>query len=78
MMGATATGNTNDVFPLQPALGQNIQLGMLYDVRSQQSFGGISLWKDSQVNAAQATDDNKVQNAEYRFTSSTKLEVTTH
>jgi hypothetical protein len=66
-MGAT-TGNANEVFPLQPALGQNIQLGMLYDVRSQQFFGGISLWKDSEVNAAQATADNKVQNAEYRFT----------
>ncbi|KAI4238684.1 MAG: hypothetical protein LQ349_000927 [Xanthoria aureola] len=62
-MGATATGSTNDVLPLQPALGQNIQLGMLYDVRSQQFFGDISLWKDYDVNAVQAKDDT-----EYRYT----------
>ncbi|KAK3491084.1 uncharacterized protein B0T23DRAFT_176302 [Neurospora hispaniola] len=57
-----------EVFALQPALGQNIQLGMLYDVRSQQFFSGISLWKDSEVNATQAVDDKKVQSADYRFT----------
>lgn len=62
-MGATATGSTNDVLPLQPALGQIIQLGMLYDVRSQQFFSGISLWKDYDVNAVQAKDDT-----EYRYT----------
>lgn len=66
-MGST-TGNAHEVFPLQPALGQDIKLGMLYDVRSQQFFGGISLWKDSEVNAVQAVDEKKVQNAEYRFT----------
>lgn len=66
-MGATS-GNTSEVFPLEPALGQNIQLGQLYDVRSRQFFAGISLWKDSEVNAIQATDDKKVQNADYRFT----------
>ena len=60
--------SANEVFPLQPALGQDIQLGQLYDVRSLQFFGGISLWKDSEVNAVQQKDDNKVQNAEYRFT----------
>ena len=60
--------SANEVFPLQPALGQDIKLGQLYDVRSSQFFGGISLWKDSDVNAVQQADDKKVQNAEYRFT----------
>ncbi|KAK1775417.1 hypothetical protein QBC45DRAFT_335358 [Copromyces sp. CBS 386.78] len=66
-MGAI-NGSANEVFALQPALGQNIQLGMLYDARSQQFFSGISLWKDSEVNATQAVDDKKVQSADYRFT----------
>ncbi|KAK3493368.1 hypothetical protein B0T13DRAFT_50003 [Neurospora crassa] len=57
-----------EVFALQPALGLNIQLGMLYDARSQQFFSGISLWKDSEMNATQAVDDKKVQNADYRYT----------
>ena len=60
--------SSNEVLPLRPALGQDIKLGQLYDVRSSQFFGGMSLWKNSEVNAVQKTDDIKVQNAEYRFT----------
>ena len=60
--------SANEVFPLQSTLGQDIQLGRLYDVRNSQFFGGISLRKGSDVNDVQQTDDQKVQNAEYRFT----------
>ena len=43
----------------------HIQLGMLYNVRSQQFISGILFWKNSKLNAAQATDNNKkVQNAQ--------------
>ncbi|KAM0330220.1 hypothetical protein ACHAQA_004395 [Verticillium albo-atrum] len=59
----------NEVLSL-PALGQDVQLGMLYDVRTAQFFGGVSLWNNDIVNAKQELDDNKIQNAEFKFSSS--------
>jgi hypothetical protein len=53
------------VAPTLPALGQDVQLGMLYDVRTAQFFGGVSLWNNDVVNAKQTLDDNEVQNAEF-------------
>ncbi|KAK4031565.1 hypothetical protein C8A01DRAFT_21239 [Parachaetomium inaequale] len=37
----------------KPALGQDVQLGMLYDVRSGQFFASLSLWDNDVVNAKQ-------------------------
>ena len=55
-----------------PALGQDVQLGMLYDVRTAQFFGGFSLWNNNVVNAKQTLDERTVQNAD--FTSSCSLD----
>ncbi|RYP73509.1 hypothetical protein DL770_007759 [Monosporascus sp. CRB-9-2] len=61
-------GNTsNDMVLSQPALGQDVQLGMLYDARTSQFFGGISLWDNDVVNAKQELDEQKVQNADFTF-----------
>src|SRR6266699_5204382 len=50
-----------------PSLGQDVQLGMLYDVRTGQFFGGMSLWDNDVVNAKQTLDDRVVQNAEFTY-----------
>jgi hypothetical protein len=63
-------GSTNDVLH-RPALGQDVQLGMLYDVRTSTLFGGVSLWDDSVVNAnAKSDTSDRIQNAEYTFSTS--------
>src|ERR1700759_2131712 len=51
----------------QPALGQDVQLGMLYDVRTAQFFSGVSLWNNEVVNAKQELDEQSVQNAEFTY-----------
>ncbi|EFX00284.1 fibronectin, type 3 [Grosmannia clavigera kw1407] len=51
----------------QPALGQDIQLGMLYDVRTSHFYGGVSLWDNAIVNEKQALDEHQVQNAEFIY-----------
>ncbi|RYO92050.1 hypothetical protein DL763_004806 [Monosporascus cannonballus] len=56
----------------RPALGQDVQLGMLYDVRTSQFFSGISLWNNDDVNAEQELDEQKVQNADFNFSYSLK------
>jgi hypothetical protein len=48
-----------------PVLDQDVQLGMLYDVRTAQFFSGVSLWNNDVVNAKQTLDDHEVQNAEF-------------
>ncbi|KAI2471704.1 hypothetical protein F4781DRAFT_386374 [Annulohypoxylon bovei var. microspora] len=53
-----------------PALGQDTQLGMLYDVRNAQFFDGVSLWDNEMVNAKQTLDDHAVQNAEFTYSTS--------
>lgn len=50
-----------------PALGHDVQLGMLYDVRTAQFFGGVSLWDDKIVNVKQALDEYTVQNGEFTY-----------
>ena len=54
----------------QPALGQDIQLGMLYDSRTTQFFGGVSLWDHEIVNARQALDEHTLQNGEFTYSTS--------
>ncbi|KAF3809460.1 hypothetical protein GCG54_00012741 [Colletotrichum gloeosporioides] len=49
----------------QPALGRNIKLGMLYDVRTSQFFSGVSLWDNSVVNAKPELSEEQVQNADF-------------
>ncbi|KAI5863678.1 hypothetical protein GGS23DRAFT_564932 [Durotheca rogersii] len=53
-----------------PALGQDVQLGMLYDIRTAQFFSGVSLWSNSIVNARQTLDDHVVQNTEFTYSNS--------
>jgi len=63
-----ATTNTDEACVItRPALGHDIQLGMLWDARTCQVFGGISLWKDSDVNAEQEIEEGKVQQADYAY-----------
>lgn len=58
---------SQDMALSRPALGQDVQLGMLYDVRTSQFFAGVSLWNNDVVNAKQELDEQKVQNADYNF-----------
>ncbi|KAJ0272255.1 hypothetical protein Brms1b_010445 [Colletotrichum noveboracense] len=58
-------GLPNDTSLSHPALGQDIQLGMLYDARTSQFFGGVSLWDHSVVNAKQELNEAQVQNADF-------------
>ncbi|KAI2624052.1 hypothetical protein GGS21DRAFT_325573 [Xylaria nigripes] len=51
----------------QPALGQDVQLGMLYNARTSQFFGGLSLWDNTVVNAKQELDEKTVQNADFYY-----------
>ncbi|KAL4726578.1 hypothetical protein ACLX1H_005465 [Fusarium chlamydosporum] len=53
-----------------PALGQDVQLGMLYNVRTSELFAGISLWDNAVVNSEQTKDESKVQNAEFYYSTS--------
>jgi hypothetical protein len=63
-----ATTNTDEASVItRPALGHDIQLGMLWDARTGEVFGGISLWKDSDANAAQEIEEGKVQGAAYAY-----------
>ena len=50
-----------------PALGQSVQLGMLYDARTSQLFSGLSLWDNAKVNVEEKVDEVKVQNAEFKY-----------
>lgn len=55
-----------------PSLGHDIQLGMLFDVRTMENFAGASFW-DSNVCWREICADaqnNQVQNAEFKFSSS--------
>ncbi|KAH7303384.1 hypothetical protein B0I35DRAFT_365004 [Stachybotrys elegans] len=52
---------------LLPSLGEDVQLGMLYDARTGQLFADSSLWSNDIVNTKQELDD-KVQNVEYTYT----------
>ncbi|KAJ1563159.1 hypothetical protein HK405_011876 [Cladochytrium tenue] len=53
-----------------PALGEDIQLGMLYDYKTATFFSGVSPWRSSVANPTVDTPPNIVQNAEYKlFTS---------
>ena len=54
----------------RPALGQNVQLGMLYDIRSEQFFAGLSLWGNDIVNAEQQLENQQVQDADFTYTTS--------
>ncbi|KAK6361036.1 hypothetical protein TWF730_007151 [Orbilia blumenaviensis] len=58
---------SNETVITRPALGQDVQLGMLYDVRTSNFFAGLSLWKNDVVNAKQNIDDEKIQNADFEF-----------
>ncbi|EQB48666.1 hypothetical protein CGLO_12085 [Colletotrichum gloeosporioides Cg-14] len=49
----------------QPALGRDIKLGMLYDVRTSQFFSGVSLWDNSVVTAKAELSEEQVQNADF-------------
>ncbi|KAK7743328.1 hypothetical protein SLS62_010651 [Diatrype stigma] len=49
----------------QPALGQDVQLGMLYDARTMQFFAGVSLWDNTVVNEHQELKADKLQNSHY-------------
>ncbi|KAG4218218.1 hypothetical protein PC116_g33302, partial [Phytophthora cactorum] len=49
----------------RPALGQDVQLGMLYDARTMQFFAGVSLWDDDVVNKVQEKKEDKLQNTDY-------------
>eukprot|EP01113_Clastostelium_recurvatum_P011373 TRINITY_DN1578_c0_g1_i1.p1 TRINITY_DN1578_c0_g1~~TRINITY_DN1578_c0_g1_i1.p1 ORF type:complete len:683 (-),score=180.78 TRINITY_DN1578_c0_g1_i1:355-2262(-) len=52
---------------LLPTLGQDVQLGMLYDARSSQFYAGYSLWDDKVVNAKVDIDTDKVQEAHFEY-----------
>ncbi|KAH6605061.1 hypothetical protein Trco_006768 [Trichoderma cornu-damae] len=63
----------NDTDPItRPSLGQDVQLGMLYDSRKETFFAGISLWDSEEVNKIEVIDENKVQNASTVFSYSTE------
>ncbi|XDG05408.1 hypothetical protein ABKA04_005023 [Annulohypoxylon sp. FPYF3050] len=49
----------------KPALGQDVQLGMLYDVRTMQFFAGVSLWDNKIVNEHQELEEDKLQDPHY-------------
>jgi GTP-binding protein EngB required for normal cell division len=50
-----------------PALGQDVQLGMLYDVRTAQFFGGMSLWTNDMIDRLQTLDDHTAQDAGFTY-----------
>ncbi|KAF4773552.1 hypothetical protein HER10_EVM0001731 [Colletotrichum scovillei] len=54
----------------QPALDQDVQLGMMYDARTSQFFSGISLWDNSTVNPTAEIDTKQLQGAEFHFSES--------
>ncbi|KAH8728828.1 hypothetical protein GQ44DRAFT_757223 [Phaeosphaeriaceae sp. PMI808] len=47
----------------QPALGQDLELGVLYDARTSQFFGVLSLWKHDIVNAKQYSFSYSIEEA---------------
>ncbi|KAF3062915.1 hypothetical protein CFAM422_010440 [Trichoderma lentiforme] len=53
-----------------PALGRNVRLGMLCDIRTGELYGGVSLWDDSDINGEMEIQSDKVQNAEYMYSTS--------
>ncbi|KAL5087851.1 hypothetical protein Trisim1_007502 [Trichoderma cf. simile WF8] len=53
-----------------PALGRNVRLGMLCDIRTGELYGGVSLWDDSDINGEMEIESGKVQNAEYMYSTS--------
>ncbi|KAK4235960.1 hypothetical protein C8A03DRAFT_36177 [Achaetomium macrosporum] len=54
----------------KPALGEDVQLGMLHDVRSGQFFAGLSLWDNNVINAKQQVEVQQVQDADFTYTTS--------
>ncbi|KAK6523032.1 hypothetical protein TWF281_002454 [Arthrobotrys megalospora] len=63
-------GIYNDMILSQPALGQDVQLGMLYNACSSQFFAGVSLWDNDVVNANQKLDEEKVLCTDFDFSCS--------
>ncbi|EOA81113.1 hypothetical protein ACJQWK_07980 [Exserohilum turcicum] len=51
----------------RPALGEDVQLGMLYDYRTSQFYAGVSLWDNSVVNAEQILPEQMVQNGDFTY-----------
>lgn len=49
----------------KPALGQDVQLGMLYDVRTMKFFAGVSLWDNKTINEHQELEEDKLQDSRY-------------
>ncbi|KAL6859296.1 hypothetical protein J3F83DRAFT_340216 [Trichoderma novae-zelandiae] len=56
----------------RPSLGRDVQLGMLYDARTETFFAGTSLWDNTDVNMKEGIDDERVQSASTVFTYSTE------
>ncbi|KAK4145847.1 uncharacterized protein C8A04DRAFT_10268 [Dichotomopilus funicola] len=54
----------------KPALGEDVQLGMLHDVRSGQFFAGLSLWDNNVINAKQQVEGQQVQDPDFTYTTS--------
>ncbi|KAF5591195.1 neoverrucotoxin subunit beta [Fusarium pseudoanthophilum] len=63
-----STGNKSELNGFQPALGQQLQLGALYDARTRSFFSGMSLWDSESMAEKEKTNENQVQNADYYFT----------
>lgn len=60
--------NKSELNGFQPALGQQLQLGALYDARTRSFFSGISLWDSASFADKEKANENQVQNADYYFT----------
>ncbi|KAG9496544.1 hypothetical protein J7337_011320 [Fusarium musae] len=63
-----STSNKSELNGFQPALGQQLQLGALYDARTRSFFSGMSLWDSESMAEKEQTNENQVQNADYYFT----------
>eukprot|EP01122_Echinamoeba_exundans_P010096 TRINITY_DN3688_c3_g1_i1.p1 TRINITY_DN3688_c3_g1~~TRINITY_DN3688_c3_g1_i1.p1 ORF type:complete len:258 (-),score=48.21 TRINITY_DN3688_c3_g1_i1:572-1345(-) len=55
-----------------PALGHDVQLGMMYNARTGELFAGVSVWDNSSVNRTEETKDHQIQDAEYEYSMSRK------
>ena len=54
----------------KPALGQDLQLGMLYDIRSEQFLAGLPLWNNDVVNSKQQIEYKEVKDPDVSYTTS--------
>lgn len=56
-----------------PALGKNIELGMLFDARSSQFYSGLSLWDNADINYEDVKINNQtIQDSSFMFSYSLK------